>query len=78
VIGSPEMVATAYTSIRMMRFTFFRSLADRRVTSSTLYAIVEAWWWFQAGREECIYIGGGCGLRLGNKIFRLSFLSTPV
>jgi hypothetical protein len=41
VIGSPEMVATAYTSMRVMRFTFFRSLADRRVTSSTLYAMVE-------------------------------------
>jgi hypothetical protein len=41
VIGSPEIVATAYTSMRVIRFTFLRSLADKRVTSSTLYAMVD-------------------------------------
>lgn len=44
------MVATAYTSMREMKLTFFRSLAEWRVTSRTLYAMANSLWsnsWLQ-------------------------------
>jgi hypothetical protein len=34
------MVTTAYTSMRVIRFTFLSSRADTRVTSNSLYAML--------------------------------------